>query len=145
MDKYRRLVTVANKHYKKDNGFCTVIATAIAMGCSFGAARSRLYHLVGRRDGNGIQRHHHISAMEMMGYKMTLVTNQFQSKTLVTIQREMKKTTGTYFVYTRQHVTTIQDGVCEDWSHNAIQPARYKVQCIYQVVDANDSLFERKR
>jgi len=95
MDKYRRLVKVATKHYKKDNGFCTVIATAIAMGCSFGAARSRLFHLVGRRDGNGIQRNHHISAMEMMGYKMTLVTNQFQSKTLVTIQREMKKTTGT--------------------------------------------------
>ena len=133
MDQYKRLVNVAHRHYKKDNGFCTVIATAIAMGCSFGAARSRLYHLAGRKDGNGIQRNHHINAMTTMGYKMTLVTSEFKSKTLVTIQEEMANTTGTFFVYTRQHVTTIQNGICEDWSHNAIQPARYRIKCIYKV------------
>jgi hypothetical protein len=132
MERYNQLYKVAKAHYPNEGGFCTVIATAVATGWGFGKARSLLYRKAGRVDGRGsyISKVH--EALESEGYHFEQVG--VKSKTLITVQKELANTKGTYFVYTARHVTAIKDGVCEDWSNNEHgRPTRYAIESVYKV------------
>jgi|TARA_R110001606_G_scaffold125728_4_gene259452 hypothetical protein len=133
MDIYLKLRNVATKHYPNETNYCGVIALAVATGWRFGKARSVLFNKAGRRDRQGT----HIAllhrALKEHGYKAGFVTVA-GAKTLVTAQKVLKNTKGTYFVYTKRHVTTIKDGVCEDWSHNDRGTKKlYRVESIFKI------------
>ena len=132
MNQYHRLYRVAKKYYPQEGGFCSVIATAVAMGCAFGKARSLLYRDAGRRNKRGPTVQRHLSVMNNNGYDVKRVT--VKSKTLITVQNELANTEGTYFVYTREHVTCIQDGVCEDWTNNEQgRRTKYAIRSVYKI------------
>jgi hypothetical protein len=133
MDTYNALRDIARKYYPTENNYCTVIATAVATGWSFGKARSVLFHKAQRVTGKGTHVSSIHKALAANGYNA-----RFQvvdgAKTLISAQQVMKNTKGTYFVYTRGHVTAIKDGVCEDWSNNEHgRRTRYKVESIYKI------------
>lgn len=135
MQLYRELYRVANKYYRErcnETNWCTVIATAVATGVSFGKARSMLFKHGNRVNGKGTYIFLVHKTLEEMGYEVEPV--EYKSKTLISIQREFAKKSGTYFVYTQRHVTAIKDGVCEDWANNEHgRPTRYKVISVYKV------------
>lgn len=134
MDRYKELYRVAKAYYPNEGGFCTVVATAVATGWSFGKARSLLYRKANRVDGKGSSVRKLHAALASIGYNTARV--EVKSKTLITIQKELANTKGTYFVYTRRHVTAIKDGVCEDWSNNEHgRPTRYKIESVYRVIE----------
>lgn len=148
MQLYNKLREVASKHYPKEGGYCSVIATAVATGSSFGKARSMLYKHGKRVDGKGAYLDLIHNTLRQMGYDVRRLKcsiwqdmhkePEYKAKTLISIQREFKNRKGTFFVYTNRHVTCIKDGVCEDWSNNEHgRPTKYKVLSVYEVI-AND-------
>ena len=136
MKRYNELLRVAEKYYRArcgEGGWCTVIALAVAADLPFGKARSLLYKHANRVNGRGTYPSLLHKTLEVLGYKAEVMSD-YKSKTLITIQRELAGTTGTYFVYTDQHVTCIRDGVCEDWSNNEHgRKTKYKIWGIYKV------------
>jgi hypothetical protein len=71
-------------------------------------------------------------ALKTQGYKAGWVTLP-AAKTPVSAQRALAKTTGTYFIYTKNHVATVQDGVCHDWSNNDHKKNLDRVESIYKI------------
>ena len=133
MDIYLALRNVATKHYPNETNYCGVIALAVATGWRFGKARSVLFNKTLRRDRQGIQIFLLHKVLKEYGYK-AVFTSVAGAKTLVTAQRVLENTKGTYFVYTKQHVTAIKDGVCEDWSNNEFGRKKlYRVESIYKI------------
>lgn len=136
MQLYNELYRVANKYYRErcnETNWCTVIATAVATGVSFGKARSMLFKHGNRVNGKGTYIPLVHTTLLAMGYKAERIED-YKSKTLISIQREFAKKSGTYFVYTGRHVTAIKDGVCEDWANNEHgRKTRYKVWSVYKI------------
>ena len=132
MNKYFALKQVADKYYPKETNYCTVIATAIALDIKFGAARSLLYRGANRPDARGTTVRKLHAVLKAQGYKAGFVTLS-NAKTPVSAQRALSKTTGTYFIYTKNHVATVQDGVCEDWSNNEHRKNLDRVESIYKI------------
>lgn len=136
MQRYNELLRVAEKYYRArcgEGGWCTVIALAVATDLPFGKARSLLFKHAKRVNGRGTYPSLVHKTLELLGYKAEPIVD-YKSKTLITIQRELAGTTGTYFVYTDRHVTAIRDGVCEDWANNEHgRPTKYKIWSIYKI------------
>ena len=133
MDQYNALRRVAKKYYPIETDYCTVIALAVATGWKFGKARSVLFHKAQRPTAEGITTWSLHKALTASGYNA-----RFQviagAKTLISAQEMLKNTKGTYFVYTKKHVTAIKDGVREDWSNNEHgRRTRYRVESIYKI------------
>ena len=132
MNKYKALKQVADKYYPTETNYCTVIALAIALDIKFGAARSLLYRGVNRVTAKGTSIRALHLVMKQEGYRAGWVTLP-AAKTPVSAQRALSKTTGTYFIYTKNHVATVQDGVCEDWSNNDHRKNLDRVESIYKI------------
>tara|TARA_R110000868_G_scaffold47032_4_gene154706 strand:- start:1341 stop:1751 length:411 start_codon:yes stop_codon:yes gene_type:complete len=133
MEQYNALRSIASKYYPTEKNYCTVIATAVATGWKFGKARSVLYRKASRITGKGAYTSLLHKALAAEGYNARFQVIE-GAKTLISAQQVMKNTKGTYFVYTKGHVTAIRDGVCEDWSNNEHgRRTRYKVESIYKI------------
>ena len=132
MNKYKALKLVATKYYPTETNYCTVIALAIALDIKFGAARSLLYRGVNRvtAKGTSVRALHLVLRQE--GYKAGFVSLH-KSKTPVSAQRALAKTKGTYFIYTKNHVATVQDGVMQDWSNNDHKKNLDRTESIYKI------------
>lgn len=135
MKLYNELYRVAETYYRErcgERSWCSVIAVAVATGVSFGKARSMLYKHGGRRNGRGSIIDGIHRTLRQMGYDINLVSHK--SATLISIQQELANTEGTYFVYTKRHVTAIHNGICEDWSNNEHgRRTRYSVESVWKV------------
>ena len=135
MKLYNELYRVAKTYYRErcgEGGWCSVIAVAVATGVSFGKARSMLYKHGKRTNGRGAYVFGIHNTLEEMGYKLSLVKHK--APTLISIQQELANTEGTYFVYTKRHVTAIHNGICEDWSNNEYgRRTRYNVESVWKV------------
>lgn len=113
-----------------------MIALAVVTGWAFGKARSVMYRQQKRVNGVGSTVFRLNDAIKRAGYRVKQVDTLAYGKTLTTVQRDLGKAGGTWLVYTAEHVTTIKDGKCEDWSNNEIRPSRYAVESIYKVEEA---------
>ena len=132
MNKYKALKQVADKYYPTETDYCTVIAAAIALDIKFGAARSLLYRGANRVTARGTTVRKLHDVLKAQGYRADWVTLS-NGLTPVSAQRALAKTKGTYFIYTKNHVATIQDGVCEDWSNNDHRRNLDRVESIYKI------------
>ena len=136
MERYRKLVQVADKYYMQrcgEGSWCTVIALAVAADLPFGKARSLLYKHAGRVNGRGTYTYKLHSTLIRVGLTARLI-DDWKGKTLISIQREFADRKGTYFIYTKGHVTCIRDGVCEDWSNNEHgRKTRYAIESVYEI------------
>ena len=132
MDKYLALRTVATKHYPTETNYCSVIALAVATGWTFGKARSVLYRGADRitAKGTSVSRLH--AVLKQHGYRTGFATVP-KAKTPISAQRALENTTGTYFLYTKDHVACVQDGVCQDWSNNAHRRNHDHIESIYKI------------
>lgn len=128
---YKKLYAVATKYYEKqhgENGWCGVIACAVAAGCAFGKARSILYKY-GRKNGEGSPIDAIESTMSDLGFSTTVLWKgeDYKAPTLYTAMKEFAKKDGTFFIYSVKgktaHVTCIKDGVVEDWASPLIYPS----------------------
>lgn len=132
MNKYIELRRVASKYYPTETNYCTVIALAIALDIKFGAARSLLYRGVNRVTAKGTSVRGLHLVLKQEGYTAGWVTLT-KAKTPVSAQRALSKTKGTYFIYTKNHVATVHDGVCQDWSNNDHRKNLDRVESIYKI------------
>ena len=132
MNKYIELRRVASKYYPTETNYCTVIALAIALDIKFGAARSLLYRGVNRVTAKGISVQALHLVLKQEGYKCRMLELEL-AKTPVSAQRALSKTKGTYFIYTKNHVATVHDGVCQDWSNNDHRKNLDRVESIYKI------------
>lgn len=132
MNKYKALKQVATKYYPTETNYCTVIAAAIALDIKFGAARSLLYRGVNRVTAKGTSVSKLHTVLKTQGYRPRMLFLEM-AKTPVSAQRALAKTKGTYFIYTKNHVATVQDGVCQDWSNNDHRKNLDRVESIYKI------------
>lgn len=128
---YEECHRVGKKHHK-DGNFCSVIALAVGCEIAFSRARAIMTKYIGRRNGNGTYRHHALKLIADMGYEVCEVS--VNSRTLKTVQRELEDTSGTYFVYTRGHVSCVKNGVMQDWARNDIRPSSKRIEQVYQII-----------
>ncbi len=140
---YKKLYAVATKYYEKqhgENGWCGVIACAVATGSAFGKARSILYKH-GRKNGQGSAMAAIWNTLEALGYSANIVfEDEYRSRTLHTAMKEFAKRDGTFFIYSVKgkmaHVTCVKDGVVEDWANPYIyseQRMRADKRRVYRV------------
>tara|TARA_R110002096_G_scaffold303654_2_gene498641 strand:+ start:655 stop:1080 length:426 start_codon:yes stop_codon:yes gene_type:complete len=132
MNKYFALKQVATKYYPTETNYCTVIAAAIALDIKFGAARSLLYRGANRVTAKGTSVSKLHTVLRAQGYKCRLLELEL-AKTPVSAQKALKKTKGTYFIYTKNHVATVQDGVMQDWSNNEHRKNLDRVESIFKI------------
>lgn len=127
---YEECHRVGVKHHR-DTNFCTVVATAVATEIAFSRARAILTKNADRQHRQGLCIPEVHNVLEKMGYRTDLIF--LRSKTLKTAQRELAGTSGTFFVYTRGHVSCVKDGVMQDWARNDIKPSNKRITLVYQI------------
>lgn len=122
---YWQVERIAEKYYQ-DHNMCTLVALIASTGCSYGKAFS-IFNKLGRQKRKGTYRHQQRRALAELGYKLTEVPRY--AKTLTKIEELVPKT-GTYWVYSRRHVTCVVDGKVFDVP---LKGSRRRVQSIYKV------------
>ena len=128
---YEECARVGHK-YHLDTNFCSVIAMAVGCEIAFSRARAIMAKHIARQNGRGTYRHHALKLITSMGYEVREVS--VHSRTLKTVQRELAGTSGTYFIYTKGHVSCVKDGVMQDWSRNDIRPSNKRIEQVYQII-----------
>ena len=128
---YEECAKVGRKHHS-DTNFCSVIALAVGCEIAFSRARAIMAKHIARRNGSGTYRHHALQLISEMGYEVKEVI--IRSKTLKTAQRELAGTSGTFFLYTRGHVSCVKNGTMQDWARNDIQPSGKRIDSVYQII-----------
>jgi len=93
-----------------------------------------MYRQHGRTDRKGSTVSKLNDAIIAQGFAVIRRDKTLYGKTLKTIQRSNNMSMGTFLIYTKQHVTVMKDGVCEDWSNNEIRPTLYKVESVYEII-----------
>ena len=121
---YDQFLKIGRKYYN-DEGFCGVVAVAVAAQVSFGKARAELERQ-GRQHRQGTATYQIESALNVLGCKVRL---EFVSKSFSSLVKTLDKS-KTYLVYTRGHVTCIDKGVIMDWM---TANRRHKVMFIQQI------------
>lgn len=129
-DSYKTVHDIAVKYYK-DTSMCTVVALAVAAGCGYGKA-FHTYRRLGRRTGEGTRRAMQVAAFKEHGLTLQLVP-VVGAATLLTAERLLKGTQGTFLVYSSCHVSAVHNGTMYDWAAGG---SRKRVQGIYRVVKA---------
>tara|TARA_R100000951_G_scaffold114326_2_gene118356 strand:+ start:327 stop:746 length:420 start_codon:yes stop_codon:yes gene_type:complete len=136
MKVYKELYRVASKYYPQEGGWCTVIALAVTANIGFGKARSIMFNTQQRINGKGSSVTRLNRAVKAQGFNVEQrdrMDKRF-GRTLKTMQDKLAGTKGTYLIYTKQHVTVIKDGVCEDWCNNEHgRVTLYRIESIYEV------------
>ncbi len=128
---YEECARVGRKHHR-DTNFCSVIALAVGCEIAFSRARAIMANHIARRNGSGTYRHHALQLINNMGYEVCEI--DISSKTLKTAQRELEGTSGTFFLYTRGHVSCVKNGTMQDWARNDIQPSNKRIDAVYQII-----------
>lgn len=129
METYGTLKQAAG-HYSGEKGFCSVVAVAVAAGCKFGKARAAMSR-AGRKSGRGATIYEIHRAVEEFGL-LAICTPEHAAacRTLATATRCLPST-GTFFLYTRGHVSCVRDGVLEDWA--AERGSRKRITAVFRI------------
>lgn len=69
--------------------------------------------------------------IKALGCEMVDVTGHFSSKTIRTLEREMRGVEGRYLISVRAHLLSIVDGQVHDWSRGRC----HRIKKIYKIVD----------
>jgi hypothetical protein len=128
---YEECARVGRQHHR-DTNFCSVIAMAVGCEIAFSRARAIMAKHIARQNGHGTQKRYVLKLITDMGYEVREAS--VHSRTLKTVQRELAGTSGTYFVYTRGHVSCVKDGVMQDWSRNDIRPSNKRITVVYKII-----------
>ena len=132
METYKALRQAAG-HYAGEKNFCSVIAVATAAGCKLGKARAAMSR-AGRLSGRGASMRQIDLAAAELGLRVELDCGLTASlTTLATATRRLPQK-GTFFVYTRGHISCVRDGVLNDWA--AENNSRKRVTFVLEVTAA---------
>jgi len=111
---YAELAKIGRRYYN-DTNFCGVVAVAVTCRLSFGKARS-LYQQQGRKHGRGVTVRLMNKIIESVGRSTDLVKTELNGRTMNTVLRQCHTWQGDYIVILTDHVASIRDGICEDWT-----------------------------
>ena len=125
---YQQIKRIAEKYYQ-DYNMCTLVALVATTGCSYGKAFN-VFRKLGRQNRKGTYKHQQAMALSKFGYKLTEVPRY--AKTLTKVEELVPKK-GTYWIYSRSHVTCVNDGKVFD---APLKGSRRRVKSIYRVETA---------
>jgi len=113
---------------------CAVKAVAIACGQEKDYRRVlELFRAKGRRNRGRTPFRVTESVVAALGCAMINVTDHFGSKTVRTLEREMRGMSGCYLIRVRGHVLSVVDGSVHDWT----QGRCHRIQSIYKIKQSN--------
>lgn len=145
MHKWSKLYEVQKKYYPTESNYCGVIAVALALEVSFGAARSLLFKQDFRFDGEGSSLNGIRRTLERKGktvktiYSRGFIACEFKGARVATLEKSMSNTRGTYILLSKSHAITIIDGIVEDWTSvkylNGRKPHTKLINTIWKIED----------
>ncbi|MDC1068489.1 hypothetical protein OAQ99_04950 [Candidatus Kapabacteria bacterium] len=121
---------ILTKHHNEDN-FCGVIAFANATDIAPSRAKALLAKHCGRKYRRGTPQKEHLALLIQMGY--TVEYYPVKSKTLITVQRELKNTKGVFYISTPSHISCFKDGVMQDWSNNTYSKSKKSIYYVLKI------------
>jgi len=124
---YEQLRKVAKVIYK-DNGFCTVIATALCTKISFGKAYQTMQDN-GRKHRRGAFLGSCTDAIESLNCSVSDNLEDYSGKTVNQTLKLLPKD-KIYLISTNGHVTCVLYGKVQDWLNTN---SRKRVRAVYQV------------
>lgn len=130
---YRDLVRIGREYYK-DNGFCAVVAVAVAAECGYGKAFHTLRKL-GRKTGAGTPAWMYQEALKQLGVDFTSSReHDMVGRTLGTAERDLPDT-GTYLLHVNRHIAVYRDGRLIDWTSREWdgKASRRVIDCVYEI------------
>jgi hypothetical protein len=127
---YKELAHVGRQHYN-DTNFCSVIALSVVTGMAFGKEYKAWYDR-GRIKRQGTSIATALLLIRKLGYTAESVNCELFGKTLGTASKRAHSFTGTYWVYSRGHVSAIRNGIMEDWSAG-LDGSRKRIMFIYKI------------
>jgi len=108
---------------------CALIAISSATGIEYSLV-NYVFEKYGRKHRNGSNRYAIDCVIHELGF--VDVDIDFESKTLLTIQRELPNK-GTFLIFSTGHVSCFKDGVLYDWCGNR----KFRVHDVIKLVDCN--------
>ena len=118
---------------------CAVKAVALVTGASYIEAHAALKS-IGRKNRQGTFFDDTKTALKMLGKQHFNATNQFKSRTVRTLERELAKYKGTFLIRVRRHVLACVDGKIIDWTAGR----QFRVKEVYVVKERGDNTFWKK-
>jgi hypothetical protein len=119
----------------RETNDCTVIAVSVACGISYAKAHA-LLAAAGRKPRKGLSQYKYHPVIEALGFEVVKITDQFKSKTVRTIERELAAKYGgiKILVNVPRHVLAWDGTQIVDWSAGRI----HRVENVYAIMPSTD-------
>ena len=130
-DKFKRILAESKK--KNEHRDCAVRAVAIATDYEYDDTHF-VFETCGRRRRKGTPWGVTEKAVHLLRFRMIDVTDQFSSKTVCTLEREMRWRRDSYLVRVSRHVLAVKGGRVHDWT----QGRRHRIISIYKLVEVSE-------
>ena len=118
---------------KNENKDCAVRAVSIATDYEYDSAHY-VFQLCGRRPRKGTPWEVTEKAVRLLEHRMIDVTHQFESRTVRTLEREMRWVKGKFLVRVYRHVLPVVDGRVFDWTKGR----RHRVKAVYKLIEVDN-------
>lgn len=106
---------------------CAVKAVAAATEVDYFEVR-KVMAALGRRSKKATPQVITKKSLRILGFLLEDVTKRFRSRTVRTLEREMKSERGAFLIWVRGHVLCVRDGTVYDWTrgkcHRVIRVCR---------------------
>lgn len=112
-DVLETVVQASNRH--NEHRDCAVRALAIAGDYEYDDVHY-VFHLCGRLNRKVTPWHVTEKAVKMLRFRMVDVTGWFESRTVRTLELEMRYRPGRYLVRVSRHLLPVVDGKVHDWT-----------------------------
>lgn len=133
MQSYEQLDKQANK--KRDNNYCTVIATSTVCEMSYNRAYKKLQR-VGRKHRRGTWMLYEV--IRRQGYDMQEVAN---TKNMTVSKFAELYPRGTYLLHVREHVVAVVDGVINDHTSEEVlkRKSKRRIKNCHEIIKQDNS------
>ena len=133
MQPYKQLDKQANK--KRDDNYCTVIATSTVCEMSYNRAYKKLQR-VGRKHRRGTWMLYEV--IRRQGYDMQEVAN---TKSMTVSKFAELYPRGTYLLHVRAHVVAVVDGVINDHTSEEVlkRKSKRRIKNCHEIIKQDNS------
>ena len=123
---------------RREDRDCAVRAVAIAADYEYDDVHY-VFGRCGRVSRRGTQWHTTEKAIRMLRFKLVDVTDQFDSRTVRSLENEARWIKGRFLVKVRGHVLPLVDGIVHDWTQGRL----HRIVAVYQLVEVDAEFHAR--